>query len=91
VAAGIREVMLAAAIAAAALLFGNGARAQNYPWCSNFADGAGTNCGFSTREECLLTISGSGGYCDQNTQYQAAAAAPTQRQTPKRRPHKGSS
>lgn len=46
--------------------------AQNYPWCANygspFGDG-GTNCGFTTREQCLATVSGIGGSCDRNTQY----------------------
>jgi len=48
------------------------AQAQNYPWCSNFADGAGTNCGFTTEAQCRLAVQGSGGYCDRNTQYRPA-------------------
>ena len=44
--------------------------AQNYPWCSNFADGAGTNCGFATEAQCRTTVQGSGGYCDHNNLYQ---------------------
>ncbi len=48
------------------------AQAQNYPWCANygapFGDG-GTNCGFTTREQCMATVSGIGGSCDRNTQY----------------------
>jgi hypothetical protein len=60
------------------------ARAQNYPWCSNFADGAGTNCGFPTLEQCMITIQGSGGYCDRNTQFKpSAAAAPAPRKASK--------
>lgn len=54
------------------------AQAQNYPWCANFADGAGTNCGFSSEEQCRITVQGSGGYCDRNTQFQMPAAAPAQ-------------
>jgi hypothetical protein len=62
--------------------------AQNYPWCSNFADGAGTNCGFSTLEQCKATIAGSGGYCDQNTLYKTpVAAAPAPAQHLKRNHH----
>ena len=60
-------------------LIATGAVAQNYPWCSNFADGAGTNCGFSTPEQCQITIQGSGGYCSYNTLYKpplATAPAP---------------
>jgi hypothetical protein len=65
------------------------AGAQNYPWCSNFADGAGTNCGFPTLEQCMITIQGSGGYCDRNTQFKpSAAAAPA---PAPRKAHKSSS
>ena len=50
------------------------ARAQTYPWCANFADGAGTNCGFSTEQQCRATILGSGGFCSQNELYKPPAA-----------------
>jgi hypothetical protein len=61
-------------------------KAQNYPWCSNFADGAGTNCGWTSLEQCMITVTGSGGYCDHNNLYklpagEAAVPAP-------RKPHK---
>lgn len=59
-----------------AVIIAGSARAQNYPWCSNFADGAGTNCGFSTEQQCRITIQGSGGYCDHNNLYRPAAVAP---------------
>ena len=45
------------------------ARAQNWPWCSLFHDGAGTNCGFSTYEQCMATARGSGGFCVRNNLY----------------------
>jgi Protein of unknown function (DUF3551) len=52
------------------------AGAQNYPWCSYFADGAGTNCGFSTLQQCQITTAqGAGGSCERNNQYQPSAAA----------------
>ena len=54
---------------------GRPAAAVEYPWCANFADGAGTNCGFTTYEQCMLTARGTGGYCAQNTFYQPPAAA----------------
>ena len=56
-------------------LSGSQAQAQNYPWCSNFSDGAGSNCGFSTYQQCLATATGSGGVCERNTLYQPPAAA----------------
>jgi hypothetical protein len=47
------------------------AEAQNYPWCAyGGRGGGGTNCGFTTFEQCLATVSGIGGFCDRNTQYQ---------------------
>jgi hypothetical protein len=46
------------------------AQAQNYPWCAYYDNGqAGTNCGFSTFQQCMTTLSGMGGFCDRNTQY----------------------
>ncbi len=51
------------------------AAAIEYPWCANFADGAGTNCGFTTYEQCMLTARGSGGYCAENTFYNPRANA----------------
>ena len=55
--------------------------AQNYPWCSNFHDGGGTNCGFSTYEQCMATAQGSGGTCIKNNTYAPSAGSP-----PARRP-----
>jgi len=59
---------LAAFIAAAGA---TGAQAQNYPWCAvyNMGDNA-YNCGFATYQQCMVTISGIGGFCERNTQFQ---------------------
>ena len=48
------------------------AEAQNYPWCSYYTSGGGggTNCGFTTFQQCLDNVRGIGGFCDRNTQYQ---------------------
>ena len=50
------------------------AEAQNYPWCAYYSGGdgggGGTNCGFISFEQCMATVRGIGGFCDQNTQYQ---------------------
>ncbi|HEX8808000.1 MAG TPA: DUF3551 domain-containing protein [Xanthobacteraceae bacterium] len=48
------------------------AEAQNYPWCSyhTASGGGGTNCGFTTFQQCLGNVRGIGGFCDRNTQYQ---------------------
>ncbi len=67
------------------------AAAQNYPWCANFADGAGTNCGFTTLQQCMATSNGSGGSCTQNNLYVPPhAAAPARLQTLKHRAPKQS-
>ena len=47
------------------------AEAQEYPWCAYYSskDGA-TNCGFSTYQQCMATVSGIGGNCGANPRYQ---------------------
>jgi Protein of unknown function (DUF3551) len=48
------------------------AEAQNYPWCAIYSEGAaggGTNCGFTTYEQCMDTARGLGSFCYRNTQY----------------------
>ena len=48
------------------------AEAQNYPWCAIYSGGAvsgGTNCGFTTFEQCMATAFGLGSFCYRNTQY----------------------
>jgi hypothetical protein len=83
--------LLALTIVAGASAIVTPAKAQNYPWCANFADGAGTNCGFSTLEQCMATSIGSGGSCTQNDLYRPPAAAATvQHRTLKHRPRKNS-
>jgi hypothetical protein len=37
--------------------------------------GGGRNCGFTTFDQCLATISGIGGTCMRNTMYEPTAAA----------------
>jgi hypothetical protein len=44
------------------------AEATDYPWCAYYRVG-GTNCGFSTFQQCLDTVRGIGGDCRRNTQY----------------------
>ena len=85
----MRLLRVALGVLATLAAIGGRAQAQNYPWCANFADGAGVNCGFTTLEQCLTTSRGSGGYCDYNNLYKppaGAAAAPAPR-----KPHKSNS
>jgi hypothetical protein len=51
------------------------AEAQNYPWCAilNMGDEA-KNCGFTTIEQCRASVSGIGGFCMRDPQYQPPAA-----------------
>jgi len=66
------------------------AQAQNYPWCAHYGspmgDG-GTNCGFTTLQQCLATVSGIGGSCDRNTQYVPSAGPGGEPRTTRRRRH----
>ena len=64
----LTTLALAAFVAAAA---STGAHAQNYPWCAvlNMGD-VSYNCGFTTYQQCMVTISGIGGFCERNTQFQ---------------------
>jgi hypothetical protein len=50
------------------------AAAQNSPWCAYYDLGGGgaTNCGFSTYQQCLATVSGIGGSCGPDPQYQGS-------------------
>lgn len=67
-----------AAVAAASSLNAAPATAQQggyqlYPWCAYYGGGrgGGTNCYFSTFEQCRLAISGVGGMCSENPWYAA--------------------
>lgn len=56
-------------------------RAQNYPWCAHYAGAGGgaMNCGFVSYAQCMATLQGMGGFCEQNTQYIAPATRATRR------------
>jgi hypothetical protein len=67
----------AVAIAAMAAL-ARPAAAIEYPWCAQYSgdegDG-GRNCGFVSREQCIETVRGMGGFCERNLFY----TGPTER------------
>ncbi len=65
------------------------AKAQNYPWCAQYAGrgGGAMNCGFTSFAQCMATIQGAGGFCVANTLYQA----PGQGSAPSHRARKHSS
>jgi hypothetical protein len=67
------SVLLAAVAALTALV--HPAAAIEYPWCAQYGgmgDG-GRNCGFSTLEQCMASVSGIGGGCERNLFYTNAA------------------
>lgn len=51
---------------------GTPAQAQDYPWCAYYGGAkiGATNCGFATFQQCQATVSGLGGSCGPNPQYQ---------------------
>jgi hypothetical protein len=51
-----------------------------YPWCANYGDGGGSNCGFSTHEQCMATVNGTGGFCDPNPFYTPPSRNPSRHQ-----------
>src|SRR5215470_6204004 len=72
-------------LVAAALFTQTAASAQSaksYPWCAIYyrMDANGTpSCYFDTREQCMETISGIGGFCAENQYYRRAAVVPARR------------
>jgi hypothetical protein len=68
----MRFVLLALSAIAATTVFNTPTKAQNYPWCAYYSgkEGGGTNCGFTTFQQCLDTVSGIGGSCQRNNLYQ---------------------
>ena len=66
----MREILFILAIGGSVAAAGPAAAEIEYPWCANFADGAGANCGFVSYEQCLKTATpGTGGTCDRNPFY----------------------
>ena len=59
-------------IFAAVICIAQPAEAQIRPWCAyyNFKAGGATNCGFVTFQQCSAAVSGVGGSCGPNPQYQ---------------------
>ena len=69
----MRVSLFALGILVAVAAPGTRAQAQNYPWCAIYGGGdvgGGRNCGFTTFQQCLATVSGIGGFCQQNNTYQ---------------------
>jgi hypothetical protein len=63
------RLILVAAALAALILTGIDVRADG-AWCARDVKGE-TNCGFHTYEQCMANLSGIGGVCDRNQNYQS--------------------
>jgi hypothetical protein len=67
----MRAILFGAAALALGAAFGPSAQAQSYPWCAFYDTGdQAINCGFVSREQCMATVSGIGGFCMPNNTYQ---------------------
>jgi Protein of unknown function (DUF3551) len=76
----MRTLLFLLAIFAVTAGNGTSAQAQNYSWCAIYDVGdAAYNCGFVSREQCMATVSGIGGFCNANTQYVPPAMHPVRR------------
>jgi hypothetical protein len=71
------------------LSIGTRAEAQNYPWCAIYGgfDDGGTNCGFTTFQQCMDTARGMGNLCQPNTQYVPPPGPRSSKQARSRSPH----
>jgi hypothetical protein len=73
-------LLLFAAVIGAVLAMPTAGTAASYPWCAHYGfDLDGTNCGFVSFDQCMAALSGNGGYCIQNSQYQPPAGHPAPR------------
>ena len=58
------------------------ANAEPYKWCAQYSggrSGGGRNCGFVSYEQCMQTIRGMGGFCEQNLFYTGPEERPAKR------------
>jgi Protein of unknown function (DUF3551) len=70
----MKVLSIALGLAVVAAAFVTPAQAQNYPWCAYYSSSfGGTNCGFTTYQQCMADVSGIGGFCQQNNTYVAPA------------------
>jgi Protein of unknown function (DUF3551) len=74
------------AVFTAVVFFEKPAAAQNHSWCAeyDFGSAGATNCGFATFQQCLATVSGVGGSCGPNPQYQSSPRLYTSVKRPRR-------
>ena len=56
-----------------------------YPWCAVYGGrgGGGSNCGFSTWQQCMATVSGIGGSCEPNQFYNPRGGSKSRKKQPR--------
>jgi len=82
-----KKILAVAAVGAAIVVAPSSGRANiEYPWCAVYGGdfGGASNCGFTTWEQCMATVSGIGGFCDRNQFYTGPEPAQPRRVKRKR-------
>ncbi len=64
----MRHILILGAFTAGLQFLPSVAQAREYPWCARY-DWTTYNCGFVSFQQCLATVSGIGGFCEQNPRY----------------------
>ena len=86
-----RVVLVLAVASLSAVIDARPAAAEVYrPWCAQYygRDG-GTNCGFISYEQCMMTAQGAGAFCVQNPWYlQYGDGRKTDAPAPRQRPRR---
>jgi hypothetical protein len=76
----MKPILAALAFAAALIGAAQTASAQapySYPYCAKYyTRGTPTSCYYASREQCMATVSGIGGYCYQNPGYRGGPVSP---------------
>jgi len=70
----MRMLYAAAFVVTAILVLATSAKPSSamviYPWCAHYRGRMdGVNCGFTSFQQCLLTLAGNGGFCTANAWY----------------------
>lgn len=72
------SLVIAVASVTSLLLIASPAAADPNKWCAAYRNG-GTNCGFTTIEQCRASVSGVGGFCQPNAFYTGPEKTSAQR------------
>jgi hypothetical protein len=70
---------LLAALLALVVFAPSAGQAAEQKWCAQYGPDGGRNCGFATFEQCQTTVSGVGGFCEQNPFYTGSDKQPAPR------------